>query len=570
MSNRTYFFVLLILGGLFTQAQIPAGKDKIIVYQLLPRLFSNTNSTNKFYGSKEENGVGKFNDINEKALQEIKKLGVTHLWYTGVIEHATMSDYSWFGIKTDDPDIVKGRAGSPYAIKDYYDVDPDLAVNVNRRMKEFEALVERTHKAGMKVILDFVPNHVARTYHSDARPKGVIDFGEKDDTSSAYLPTNDFYYITGKPFEVPDRIWTNASGFRPTNSDGHFNESPAKATGNNVFNAKPSKDDWYETIKLNYGLDIIGNKKYIDPIPGVWHKMKDILAYWARKKVDGFRCDVAEFVPVEFWSWVIPELKKIDPQLIFIAESYDPSSYNKYVFEGKFDYLYDKVGLYDVLKKLIKNETGADVNEIDKVINAQGPSLWPHMLRFLENHDEERIASDGFAGDPQLAVPAMVVTATLSTGPVMLYFGQELGVKANDAEGFGGADGRTTIFDYWGVPELQQWVNEGKFDGGKLSAAQQALRTFYQQLMEKVKSSAAIHSGNYLRVNDPTLFNKRQFAYIRYHGDERILVVANFDREKTIEGTMTLSADMMQQMGVKDKKEVQLKVPPSKAVILTL
>src|ERR1700712_5334449 len=98
--------------------------EKLIIYQLLPRLYGNTKQVNKFYGSIEENGVGKFNDINEKALQEIKKMGFTHVWFTGVIEHATMTDYSAYVIKPDDPDIVKGRAGSPYAIKDYYDVDP--------------------------------------------------------------------------------------------------------------------------------------------------------------------------------------------------------------------------------------------------------------------------------------------------------------------------------------------------------------------------------------------------------------------------------------------------------------
>ena len=68
-----------------------------------------------------------------------------------------MTDYRAFGIERDDPDVVKGRAGSPYAIKDYYDIDPDLAVDVNHRMAEFESLVDRTHQHGMKVIIDFVP-----------------------------------------------------------------------------------------------------------------------------------------------------------------------------------------------------------------------------------------------------------------------------------------------------------------------------------------------------------------------------------------------------------------------------
>ena len=123
-------------------------EEKKVVYQVFTRLFGNTNSTNKPWGTLEENGVGKFEDFTDKALKEIKELGVTHIWYTGVLHHAMVTDYTEFGISNDDPDVVKGRAGSPYAVKDYYNVDPDLAVNPENRMQEFEDLTARTHKAG--------------------------------------------------------------------------------------------------------------------------------------------------------------------------------------------------------------------------------------------------------------------------------------------------------------------------------------------------------------------------------------------------------------------------------------
>ena len=141
----------------------------------MTRLFGNQTTTNKAYGTLEENGVGKFNDINETALKGIKELGTTHVWFTGVLEHATLSDNTKLGIPLDDADVVKGRAGSPYAIKDYYDVNPDLAVDIKNRVQEFEQLINRTHAQGMKVIIDFVPNHVARFYKSEAKPEGVKD-----------------------------------------------------------------------------------------------------------------------------------------------------------------------------------------------------------------------------------------------------------------------------------------------------------------------------------------------------------------------------------------------------------
>ncbi|WP_237487906.1 alpha-amylase family protein [Hufsiella arboris] len=518
----------------------------MIIYQMMVRLFGNKDTVNKFNGSVEENGTGKFNDVNDKALDGLKKLGISHVWYTGCIEHATMTDYSSFGIKQDDPDIVKGRAGSPYAIKDYYDVDPDLAIDVNKRMAEFESLVKRTHAHKLKVIIDFVPNHVARTYHSDVKPESVRNFGEDDDVSQAFSPANDFYYIPGKRFRVPKGVDAGGREFNNPMKDGRFDEYPAKATGNNVFKENPSIDDWCETVKLNYGVDYQYNKSHFETMPPVWLKMKDILVFWAKKKVDGFRCDMAEMVPVEFWNWVIPEVKKINPKIIFIAEAYDQTQYIKYLTLGKFDYLYDKVGLYDSIKKLIRNEPGASTDSITHITQQQR-NFASHMLRFLENHDEERIASNGFAGNPWYAIPAMVLTTTLSSGPAMIYFGQEVGEPGAGREGFGGDDNRTTIFDYWGVPEHQKWMNKGEFDGALLSDDQKKLRDFYSTLLNYSANSEAIRSGQLVELAGIDAFAKNNYAFIRYTPARRILVAVNFDREKSFTTSIKLPASLSSQ-----------------------
>ena len=533
---------------------------KLVIYQMLPRLFGNTNSNNKIYGTLQENGAGKLNDINDKALQEIKKLGVTHIWYTGIIEHATMTDYSRYGIKADDPDVVKGIAGSPYAIKDYYDVDPDLAVNVKQRMQEFEALIKRTHDNNLKLIIDFIPNHVARTYHSDAKPKNVKDFGEDDDVSKAFSPKNDFYYIPNQQFVVPKGYTAGGPNFSNPLKDGRFNENPAKATGNDVFKANPSTNDWFETIKLNYGVDIANRKNYFEPIPPVWHKTKDILLFWAKKGVDGFRCDVAEMVPVEFWAWVIPEVKKVNPDIIFMGEAYDPTKYELYVKTGKFDYLYDKVGLYDALKRLIKNDSNANVKEIDHVISKESVNIPQHMLRFLENHDEERLASQAFAKNPFVALPAMVVTATLGSGPVMIYFGQEVGEPGRGIEGFGGDDGRTSIFDYWGVPNHQKWLNGGAFDGGKLNQEEKKLRLYYQKLLNLCASNKAIQFGKTISLNaikeNQKLFGKKVYGFVRQTANERVLVIANFDQTTTFNQKIKLPTQIRDEFDGREKSVI--------------
>lgn len=529
--------------------------DKLIVYQLLPRLFTNLKTTNRPWGTAAENGVGKLNQIDDRALDEIKKLGVTHVWYTGVIEHATMNAFP--GMPADDPDVVKGRAGSPYAIRDYYDIDPDLAENVPNRMQEWEALIKRTHQHGMKVVMDFIPNHVARSYRSDAHPAGTVDLGEKDDKTKAFAPNNNFYYLPGQPFGVPKQNNPLGAEVAP-GEDGKYAENPAKATGNDIFSATPSLDDWFETCKLNYGWEYKDGQKlpHFTPVPDTWVKMRDILLYWASKDVDMFRCDMAEMVPVEFWAYVIPEVKKVRPGVRFTAEIYNSATYHAYVQVGKFDYLYDKVGLYDRLRELMAG--GGSTGKLDYLWQQESRGIERNMYRFLENHDEQRIASPQFAGDPFTAVPGMTIAATLSTGPVMLYFGQEVGESATEAEGFSSADGRTTIFDYWGVPQHQKWLNGGKMDGGQLSADQLRLRAFYQKLLTFTANSPALRTGKFFGLhyaherNQATGYDdQKHYAYLRYQigpKGEKLLIVTNFDRKKAQEVTLKLSAGALEHL----------------------
>lgn len=501
-------------------------KQRIILYQVVPRLFGNTNPTCKKNGNIEENGVGKLNDFTPKALKEIKALGCTHIWYTGVIEHATQTDYTSFGISRDNPYVVKGKAGSPYSIKDYYDVDPDLACDIPNRIKEFEALIARSHQEALKVIIDFVPNHVSRQYHSDAKPAGVEDFGASDNPNTAFDPNNNYYYLPGESL-TPQ--------FPTGEGDNKYTEFPAKATGNDCFNAYPTINDWYEAVKLNYGKDYHNphNVHYSSEL-NTWKKMYDILLYWAKKGVDGFRCDMAEMVPVEFWEWVIPQIKQKYPHIIFIAEVYNPNEYWTYTARGKFDYLYDKVGLYDTLKEVINGNLSASaITSCWQRLDL----LTPHMLNFLENHDEQRIASDFFAGDPFKALPALILSATLNTSPYMIYSGQEFGEKGMDEEGFSGKDGRTTIFDYWSVDTLRRWNNEGAFNTEKLSLNECRLRHFYQQLLTLCNQEEALREGAFYDIMYANYANSafngnKLFAYLRKSEHSLCLIVVNFNDDK--------------------------------------
>lgn len=494
-----------------------------VIYQMFPRVFANRNANLIPNGRIETNGSGKMNDITAEIIESVSELGATHIWYTGVIEHAHDVDYTRYGIPRHNPSIIKGRAGSPYAITDYYDIDPDIAENVPARMAEFEALVKRTKDAGLGVIIDFVPNHVARQYHSDAAPAGVRDLGVDDDKEMFFSPANNFYYITRQQFAPKDVDL----GKGP---DAYV-EFPAKATGNDCYTAFPSRNDWYETVKLNYGVDPANGYGHFDPIPGTWLKMLHILRFWAAKGISGFRCDMAHMVPVEFWRWAISMVRKDYPEIIFIAELYDVNIYRAYLDAG-FDFLYDKVNTYDTLRGITGgNVSAANLTSCWQTVEGIGD----RMLNFLENHDEQRFASDFFAGSAELVEPALVAIATMSRGAVMIYNGQELGEKGMDAEGFSGLDGRTTIFDYWSMDTVRRWLgadNRPSYDN--LTESERRLRNKYGRILDLVNSNDAFLKGKffdlmYINYESAGVSPHRHYFYLRGTGRESVLVFLNFD-----------------------------------------
>ena len=544
---------------------------KEVVYQVFTRLFGNKNTTNKPWGTLEENGVGKFNDFTVKALAEIKDLGVTYVWYTGVPHHALIRDYSAIGISNDDPEVVKGRAGSPYAVKDYYNVNPDLAVNPANRLQEFEALIARTHKAGLKVIIDIVPNHIARKYEGKSNPVDVRDFGADDDTTVEYKRDNNFYYIPNTHFEIPNTE-KPLNGEKNPLIDGKFQENPAKWTGNGSRLARPDRNDWYETVKVNYGIRPDGSKDFPElpvgfdtksyqqhfdfwkgkDVPDSWDKFKDIALYWTAKGVDGFRFDMAEMVPFEFWSYMNSAIKVNNPDAFLLAEVYNPKEYRNYIHLGKMDYLYDKVETYDKLKDVIQGRALPD--GLSTIQNGMA-DIEHHMLHFLDNHDEQRLASVEFAGTPQKGKPLMVVSTTISTSPTMVYFGQEVGEAGNENAGFG-THSRTSIFDYIGVPNHQRWMNGGKFDGGQLTKDEKELRDFYKKLLNFSLNSSAL-MGKYQEiqtVNRETTqgYDPGIYAFTRWSDTQKLIIVTNFSWLTTSKFELKIPSDIIQKWNLKD------------------
>jgi len=547
---------------------------KEVIYQVFTRLFGNTNDANKPWGTLAENGVGKFNDFTPKALQEIKDFGATYIWYTGVPHHAVITDYTEYGISNDDADVVKGRAGSPYAVKDYYQVNPDLAEDPSRRMEEFEALVQRTHKAGLKLIIDIVPNHVARHYEGKNNPEGVTDFGAEDTTDLVYAKDNSFYYIPGSAFKVPN--WQNGyvplGGTSDSLVDGKFDENPAKWTGNGARDAQPDQNDWYETVKVNYGVRPDGSTDFDSlpsdftdkdykahfefwkgkEIPASWKKFRDVALFWTAKGVDGFRYDMAEMVPVEFWSYMNSAIKMENPDAFLLAEVYNPDMYRDYIRKGKMDYLYDKVELYDTLKYIMQGHGSTD--HLAPIIEAQ-KDIEGNLLHFLENHDEQRIASPDFAGDAEKGKPAMVVSATITTAPTMVYFGQEFGEPANEDLGFGDPT-RTSIFDYGSVPSVRKWVNNRKFDGGKNSEKELKLRDFYKKLLNFTIESSAL-MGNYADLHafnraHTQWYNDKVYSFVRWSDDEKLIIVTNFDANDTFGFELQLPQEIIEKWKLAD------------------
>ena len=508
--------------------------DKVIIYQVFTRLFGNRNTTRKECGTIAENGSGKFNDFDSKTLKTIKKLGVSHIWYTGVIRHATQTNYSQYGIPSQCATVVKGKAGSPYAICDYYDVDPDLAVNVEKRMDEFDKLVVRTHKAGLKVMIDFVPNHVAREYKSICKPEGIEDLGANDDKSQGFCPQNNFYYCPGCHFE-------------PSFDKGDYDEYPARATGNDHFDNHPGINDWYETVKLNYGVDYWTRFGHFSPVPDTWDKMVEILLFWASKGIDGFRCDMAEMVPAAFWDYATAKVKTQYPHIVFMGEVYNPSEYRNYINSG-FDWMYDKVGMYDAMRAVICGQAPAHIltgawQSVDDIKE--------HMVYFLENHDEQRIASDFFAGSALKGLPGMVASVLMKSSPFMLYAAEEYGEKGMDKEGFSGKDGRTTIFDYWSVDTLC------RAEADALNEEERLVFAVHEKTLQIARKEKAVDGDfydlMYVNPSSENFNNEKQFAFLRKKDNELLIVVVNFD-DRDVNIQVRIPSHAFEYLSIPEKK----------------
>lgn len=541
-----------------------AAPERPRIYQLFLRQFSNVNDTRKPNGTLAENGVGKFADLDDRALRSLRELGVTHLWLTGTLRQATATDYSAIGLAADDPDLLKGLAGSPYAVRDYFDVCPDYATDPTRRLEEFRALVDRIHRNRLRVLLDFVPNHVARSHSSVVKPE--LSFGVHDNRGTFFAPSNNFYYLPGAL-----RLPTVKDGqpVSPTcqvtgGCDGAFAGETewSRVTGNNAVTNAPNSGDWYETVKLNYGFDFTlgrhGPKEFPTdehpekPIPDTWLKMDAVLAHWQQLGVDGFRCDMAHWVPLEFWRWAIGRARTRQANMLFVAEAYDndPNKLTdgnvlKALVGAGFDAVYDDQS-YDILKDIYDGPKWA--NDLDGVLGAVAPLH--QSLRYAENHDEVRLAHPKHWAGLGTAVgrPVTALLFAFGRGPVLLYNGQEVGEPALGAEGFGGDDGRTSIFDYWSMPELAKWVNGHRYDGGALSGEQRALRSWYARLLQTVRHPA-LARGEFLPLNGTNRDNPRfgrlpgetasghwLYAFLRHlpGGNQAVLVVANLHGRETL------------------------------------
>ncbi|MEO5913679.1 MAG: alpha-amylase family glycosyl hydrolase [Luteolibacter sp.] len=548
-----------------------------VIYQLMVRTFGNTNETRKTNGTLAENGCGKFNDINDAALTSLKTMGFTHVWLTGVLEQASGTAYP--NRPADAPDILKGIAGSPYAIKDYFDVCPDYAVDPDKRLEEFKSLLDRCKSHGLKTIIDFVPNHVARSYQSDVKPE--LTFGTGDNHDVFFDRDNHFYYLAqhdaggGPPLKLPTASMPGCNGlFAPETTFG-------RVTGNNVISWSPSINDWYETVKLNYGHDFTkgrdtstlpGPDAALTAVPKTWRTMDAILAYWQKMGVNGFRCDMAHMVPMEFWRWAVRQARARQSDVFFSAEAYDndPAKLTDghvldELIKAGFDAVYDDPS-YDVLEGIY--DGGKWTNDLDPLTFTG--SRFHHSLRYAENHDEVRIASPKVWGGVGMKVgkPVSAVLFAMGRGAVMLYSGQEVGEPAAGTEGFGGDDARTTIFDYWSMPEFTKWVNGGKYDGGRLSDDQKSLRDWYGKLIRATQSPAFV-SGEFYglnhanaenpkfgRVGDETASGHWLYAFLRHDSvsGQSFLIVSNFSPTETLRGAhVSLLQNSWEFMGRSDQ-----------------
>ena len=540
--------------------------EKSIIYQIFPRYWGDRAGKQKKGGTLDENGCGKFSNIDRESLDYFKSLGVTHLWLTGIVRHATGE--STGGCTASSPDWVKGRAGSPYAITDYYDVNPYLADKPERRMEEFKDLLKRVHNAGLKVIIDFVPNHVARDYTSftalHPAPTGMPSLGSDDDKSVHWREENDFFYYPGTELKLPVKSQT-------------YKELPALASGN-AYTAEPAVNDWYDTVKINY----------CDTHTGTWDKMLDIVRFWAGMGVDGFRCDMVELVPADFFTWLIREIHKQYPEIVFIAEVYQKELYSKYIREVGFDLLYDKSGMYDTVRAIVQKNTddsGVPVEawQSTRKITWNWQSLGdlqPYMLNFLENHDEQRFASDFFGKDAGNVFAALYASLYFNRASFMIYSGQEVGERGMYQEGFSGKDGRSTIFDWYTSDKVRKLWRYIHGDMKALDRKDVALLERYRSALTQATGNRAVISGStydlcYCNLSSDGFCVDRHFAFLRDCGDDTVLVACNFSN---VDAEMELSIpehafqwlELNETETLNHNNPIHLKVPAMDATVVKL
>jgi glycosidase len=560
---------------------------KPVIYQLVVRYFGNTSGANIVDGDIEQNGCGTFADVSDRALAELRRLGVTHVWLTGVLRQATLTDYSSIGLPADPPDIIKGRAGSFYAVRDCVDVCPDYAREPERRMSELEALIERIHAAGLRALIDLVPNHVSRNHSSEASD---FDFGRGDDQSQFFTPSNNFYYLVdppGRALTLPKPSHWNPPGIM---FSGHFareDGAPGRApkvTGGDdyarVVDTRPSENIWYETIKLNYGYDFTAQKGHYDPVPRTWTMVDAIIAFWQRKGVDGFRCDFAHYVPREAWAYLISRARERDAAAFFVAESYpysgsaDPVHEQAQMIDAGFDAVYHS-GAYNALKRIyqghsdqLQDDPTNGLDAYEREMAALDDTSRPHYLEYLENHDERRIpspivdsASPGDSGFGSATATHQLAPLQLlySQGPILILNGQEVGEPGAGATGFKGDNGRTTIFDYWRMPTFARWVNHHAYDGGQLDSAEAALRRYYADLLQLCQHPSITGSGywglrSYNRAGSATGASDWLYPFARYApaSGQLLIVVANFRPSSAERGQVHVPRELTRACSVPD------------------
>ncbi len=493
------------------------GAMRPVIYQLFVRHFSNFCRGGLLSGSKEQNGCGTFEGINDAALEQIAAGGFTHIWLTGVLRHATQTDYSAQGLPASDALICKGIAGSPYAVRDYYDLDPDLATDVDSRWEEWAALIARIRHWGMVPMIDLIANHVARDYDSAHFPEKQL--GRHDNVHSFFAYDNAFYYMQQgePPLILPQGV------YEPEKEVG-------RVTGNNAAIWHPSAFDWYETVKLNYGIDYHGGTAAADSLPGImanevhvpatWRAMDDIVAFWQEQGVGGFRCDMAHMVPMPFWRWLIARARLRDEQCLLVAEGYNDhmklsaGDVHDALLDAGFHGVYDAHS-YEQLRQLY--EGGRWANDLD-ACHQSNSRRFSGGVRYLENHDEVRLAApDHWGGVGESILEAsMVAQYASSAGPVLFYNGQALGERAEGPTGYGGDNGRTSIFDYTCLPQLQAWASEGRFDGAALTKKQRENMLVTSRLLCLLQDPA-LSGGEFYGLN---WANKGSVGFGRVVGEQ--------------------------------------------------